>query len=268
MHLADSAGHGQRRCVRQPALEGTPDPLDRVVVGTVARPVQHPHLRVCGQPGAHQLGVVDDHIVADHRHDRRAWVGRGKLLQERDEGGDDRLAGDLVEPPAGQQVDRAEDAAPLVFSRRHHLLAGPAGDPGGPQEGQQVEVDLVFCQHHRSLGQPADRLADGGDGLLGVRIALGDQARPPPGCDLAGAPVQSPQGHGGTAEPLPQPRDRPGAWLIQQPQDALAEGGATQPGPTRPGPVGQAHDPFKVVAMHPAADGEWVVAEQAGDGSR
>jgi hypothetical protein len=44
MDLADPPGHGRCRRVGKVGLEGAPDALDRVVMGAVARPVQHDQL--------------------------------------------------------------------------------------------------------------------------------------------------------------------------------------------------------------------------------
>jgi hypothetical protein len=66
-------------------------------------------------------------------------------------------------------------------------------------------VGLVLGQHHRPLGQLADALPQGGEGLVAVGIALGDQAGPPPVGDLAHAPVQGPQGHGRSTQVQVQP---------------------------------------------------------------
>jgi hypothetical protein len=129
-------------------------------------------------------------------------------------------------------------------------------------------VGLVFGQHHRPLGQLGDGLPQGGEDLVAVTVAFGDQPGSPPAGDPADAPVQGRHAHGGAAEPLVQARDRPRPGFGQQPADALAKPWAAQPRPPRPGPVDQAHDPFVVVAMQPTADGERVVAEQAGNGSR
>jgi hypothetical protein len=142
------------------------------------------------------------------------------------------------------------------------------GDPGGPHPGQQVDVGFVFGQDHRTLGQLVDRLPQRGQGVVAVGVALGDQPRPPPASDLAGAPVQGPQRHGGTAKPLPEPQDRPRVGFGQQPADPLAEPGAAQPRSASSGPVGQPGDPVLVVAVDPAAHGGRVAAQQLGDRSR
>ena len=97
------------------AFSATPDPLHRVVVGAVARPVQHPQARLRGQPALDDLGAVDDDVVADHRDLWHGGVGGQELLAEGGEAGADRLAGDLVEPAAAGQVDGAEDGAPSVL---------------------------------------------------------------------------------------------------------------------------------------------------------
>jgi hypothetical protein len=102
------------------------------------------------------------------------------------------LGGDLVEEAAAGEVDRAEDAAPPVATWGHHVLPGAVRDPGGADPGQQVDVGLVLGQHHRARRQVGDGLADGGDDLVGVGGALGDQPGPSPGRDLADAPVQGP----------------------------------------------------------------------------
>jgi hypothetical protein len=185
--LADAALNGQCRGVRQPGFERTPDALDRVVVRAVARPVQHHHPGVGGQPPLDDLGVVDDHVVADHRHQRRGRVGGQQLLQEGGEAGADRLVADLVAEPAAGQVDGAKDRAPPVLARGHDLLAGAAYHPGGPHPGQQVDVGLVLGQHDRAGGQGGDGLAQAGEELVAVGIALGDQPGPPPAGDLTDA---------------------------------------------------------------------------------
>ena len=80
------------------------------------------------------------------------WIAQGMSATA---AGADRLGGHLVEEATRAQVDGAEDRPPPVGARRHHLLAGAAGDPGGPHPGQQVEVGLVLGQHHRPSGSPA-----------------------------------------------------------------------------------------------------------------
>jgi hypothetical protein len=193
MHLSDAALDGQRRAVGQPRFERATDPLDGVVVWAVARPVQHLQPGVLAQPALHDLGAVDDHVVADHRHHRRRGVGGQQLLAEGGEGGADGLAGDLVvEAPVARSM------APKMVRRRffpggHDLLAAAVGDPGRPYPGQQVDVGLVLGQHHRALGQVADGLPQVGEDLVAVGVALGDQVGPPPAGDLADPPVQGPQ---------------------------------------------------------------------------
>lgn len=80
------------------------------------------------------------------------WIAQGMSATA---AGADRLGGHLVEEATRAQVDGADDRPPPVGARRHHLLAGAAGDPGGPHPGQQVEVGLVLGQHHRPSGSPA-----------------------------------------------------------------------------------------------------------------
>jgi hypothetical protein len=50
-------------------------------------------------------------------------------------------------------------------------------------------MGLVLGQHHRAGGQVADGLAQIGQHVLAVGVALGDQPGPPPAGDLAHAPV-------------------------------------------------------------------------------
>jgi hypothetical protein len=191
--LADAALDGQGRVVGQPRLERTPDPLGRVVVGAVARAVQHQQARVGGKPSLDDLGVVDDDVVADDRDHGRGRVGGQQLLAEAGEAGADGLATDLVEELAAGQVDRAEDAAAPVLARGHDVLAGPFDDPGRADPGQQVEMGLVLGQQHRPVGQVAELLVQVGQDLVAVGVALGDQARPPPAGDLTHTAVQGPQ---------------------------------------------------------------------------
>jgi len=185
--LADATLDCQRRVVGQPRLERRPDAFDQVVVGAVAGAVQHHQPGVGGPPPPDDLGVVDYDVVADHRHDRGGGVGGQELLAKRGEGGADRPAGHPVEELPGGEIDRAEDGPPPILARRHHLLALPGSDPGGAHPWQQVDVGLVFGQHHRAGGQPSDGLAQVGEHLVAIGVTLGDQARPPPGGDLAHA---------------------------------------------------------------------------------
>jgi hypothetical protein len=139
---------------------------------------------------------------------------------------------------------------------------GALDDPGRAHPRQQVDVGLVLGQHHRTVGQVGDGLADIGDDLLGVRGALGDQPGPPPGGDLAHAPVQSPQAHGGAAQVQVQQPDRPRLGVGEQPADPCAQPPATQAWPAGSGPVGQRVRTVGVVAAHRAR----VAPEQLGDG--
>jgi hypothetical protein len=86
-------------------------------------------------------------------------------------------------------------------------------------------VGLVLGQHHRAVGQLAQLLVQGGQDLVAVGIALGDQAGPPPAGDLTHAPGQGPQGDSGAATLPPQPGDGSGPGLVQQPQDAPGQAG-------------------------------------------
>jgi hypothetical protein len=126
-------------------------------------------------------------------------------------------------------------------------------------------VRLVLGQHHRAFRQPVKLLAQVGEDLVAVGVALGDQAGPPPAGDLADAPVQGALADRRSPEPHVQPTDRPGARGGQQPADALAQPGAAQPGSAAAGPVGKTADAVLLVAVDPAAHGAGVVAEQLGD---
>jgi hypothetical protein len=86
-------------------------------------------------------------------------------------------------------------------------------------------VGLVFGQHHRTVGQLGDGLAQRSQDLLAIGIALGDQAGPTPAGDLPDASAQRALAEGGSAELLPRPTDRPGLGLGEQPQDALGQAG-------------------------------------------
>ena len=63
-------------------------------------------------------------------------------------------------------------------------------------------MGLVFCQHTEPGGRQVMAWRARGDGLLGVRVALGVQLGPSPAGDLADAPVQGAQAHGGPAQVL------------------------------------------------------------------
>ena len=133
---------------------------------------------------------------------------------------------------------------------------------------QQVEVGLVFGQHDRAGGQGGDGLAQRGQDLVAVGVALGDQPRSPPGRHLADASVQGVQADSRVAQVPVQQRDGPGPRLGQEPADTIAQPWAAEAGSARPGPVGKAVSAVGVVAMHPAAHRAWVAAQQLGDGGR
>jgi hypothetical protein len=63
-------------------------------------------------------------------------------------------------------------------------------------------------------------------------------------------------------------RDGPGPRLGQEPTDTIAQSWAAEAGSARSGPVGKAVGAVAVVAMHPAAHGARVAAQQLGDGGR
>src|SRR6266540_766563 len=223
MHLADAALDGQRRAVGQPRLERAPDPLDGVVVWAVARPVQHLQPGVLAQPALHDLGAVDDHVVADHRDHRRRGVGGQELLAEGGEGGADRLAGHLVEEPPEGQVHRAKDRPSPVLARGHDLLALPVRDPGGAHPRPQAEggtaKPLVQPSDPPRLGlgqQPADAVAK-----LGAAQAWPSRSGP---VDKPGRPVLvvavDPAAHRGPiAAQQPGDGDRGPAAMGQQDHD-------------------------------------------------
>jgi hypothetical protein len=244
------------------------DPLDRIVVGAVARPMEHQHAWVGGQPPLDELGAVDDHIVANHRDLWRGRVGGQQVLQERGEAGADGadgFAGHLVAEAAAGNVDGTKDRPAPIGAGGHDLLALPLDDPGGTDPGEQVDVGLVFGQHDRAVEQVADLLLQVGEDLVAVGVALGDQLGPPPGRDLADAAVQGVQAHGGVAKPLVEPSDRPCLRLGQQPQDLLAEPWAAKPGPTGTGSILKHGNPMGVVAVDPAPHGGGVATQQFSD---
>ena len=96
-------------------------------------------------------------------------------------------------------------------------------------------MGLVLGQHHRTLGQVAEVLVQLSKDLVAVGVALGDQPGPTPGGDLADPATQRGLADGWPAQLLPKSADRPGLGLGEQPQDALAQPWATQPGPARSG---------------------------------
>jgi hypothetical protein len=129
-------------------------------------------------------------------------------------------------------------------------------------------MGLVLGQHHRALGQITELLVQGGQDLVAVGVALGDQPRSPPGRHLPDASVQGVQADGRVAQgPVQQP-DGPGPRLGQQPTDATTQPWAAEPGSARPGPVGEAVGAVGVVAVDPAAHRARVAAQQLGDGGR
>jgi hypothetical protein len=129
-------------------------------------------------------------------------------------------------------------------------------------------VGLVLGQDHGALGQLGDSLPQGGQGLVAVGVALGDQPGSPPGRHLADASVQGVQADRGAAQVQVQQRDGPGPRLGQQPADASMKPWATEPGSARSGPVGKAVCAVVVVAVDPAAHRARVAAQQLGDARR
>jgi hypothetical protein len=133
---------------------------------------------------------------------------------------------------------------------------------------QQVAVGGVLGQHDRAGGQLGDGLAQRGQGLVAVGVALGNQPGSPPGRHLTDASVQGVQADRRAAQiPVQQP-DGPGPRLGQEPADASMKPWAAEPGSAWPGPVGQAVGAVGVVAVDPAAHGARVAAQQLGDGGR
>jgi hypothetical protein len=96
---------------------------------------------------------------------------------------------------------------------------------------------LVLDQHHRALGQVPELLVKVGEDLVAVGVAACDQPGPSPAGDLTDPSAQGPLADGGTAKVGPQPGNRPGHGLGEQPQEALAQPGAAPPRPARPRPV-------------------------------
>jgi hypothetical protein len=129
-------------------------------------------------------------------------------------------------------------------------------------------VGLVLGQQHRPLGQVPDLLAQRGQDPVAVGVAFGDQPRSPPGRHLADSSVQGVQADGGAAQVPVQQRDGPGPRLGQEPADTIAQPWAAEPGSARSGPVAKAMGTGGVVAVHPAAHGARVAAQQLGDGGR
>jgi hypothetical protein len=129
-------------------------------------------------------------------------------------------------------------------------------------------VGLVLGQHDRAVGQVAELPVQLGQNLVAAGVAARNQTGPPPAGDLADPSAQGALAELGSAEPLPQPGDRPRAGLVQQPQDALAKPGAAQPRPAGPRPAGQPASAVGVVAVDPAAHRRRIAAQQAGDHGR
>jgi hypothetical protein len=92
-----------------------------------------------------------------------------------------------------------------------------------------------------------------GEDRLAVGIAHGDQAGSPPAGHLADLPTQRALTELGSAELGPQPTDRPPGRSSEQPADALAKAGTTQPRPAHSWPVGKPAGAVGVVAVNPAA---------------
>ena len=109
------------------------------------------------------------------------------------------------------------------------------------------------------IAQGMSATAAGADRLGGHLVEEATRAQvdgaedrpPPPAGDLPDASTQRALAEGGSAKPLPQPADRPGLGLVQQPQDALVQAGAAQRWPASSGPVAQPAGAVGVVAVDP-----------------
>jgi hypothetical protein len=193
------------------------------------------------------------------------WVAQGMSATA---AGADRLGGHLVEEATRAQVDGAEDRPPPVGARRHYLLAGAAGDPGGPHPGQQVEVGLVLGQHHRPSGSPA----------MAWRRSAST-------CSRSGSPLATRRGR--RQQATCRTRRRSVRWLrAGRPSRCHSRPivqvlgwssnlrmrwcrrGAAQRWPASSGPVAQPAGAVGVVAVDPAAHRARVAAQQLGDGRR
>jgi hypothetical protein len=127
-------------------------------------------------------------------------------------------------------------------------------------------MGLVLGQHDRAIGKFGDGVAQPGQDLVRIGVALGDQPGPPPAGDLADPPAQGALADGRSAQPLPSPSDCPGLGLGEQPAEPLAKPVATPARPTRPWPVGKPVGAVGVVTVDPAAHRRRVAAQQASDG--
>ena len=127
-------------------------------------------------------------------------------------------------------------------------------------------MGLVFGQHDGVLGELSELPVQVGQHLLAVRVALGDQPRPPSAGDLADAAAQGPLADGRSASrchsrPIVQP------WAERAAAGCAGQAGGCPAGaPARSGPVAQPAGALGVVAVDPAAYRRRVAAQQAGDG--
>jgi hypothetical protein len=161
------------------------------------------------------------------------WITQGMSATA---AGADRLGGHLVEEATRAQVDGAEDCPRRLVPGVIICWQVPRVIQVARTQGSRLRW-VSSSASTTALGQPSDGMAQVGRHLLAIRVALGDQARTPPAGDLPDASTQRALAEGGSAKPLPQPADRPGLGLVQQPQDALVQAGAAQRWPARSGPV-------------------------------
>jgi hypothetical protein len=99
----------------------------------------------------------------------------------------------------------------LVRARGEHLRAGAAQRPAGPGMRRQVQVGLVLGEHHRPARQLRQPGHDRGGHVIMVRVAAGDQLRPPPGRRQPDPPVQRPRADLPPPQVPPDPGQGPAA---------------------------------------------------------
>jgi hypothetical protein len=100
-----------------------------------------------------------------------------------------KSAAQPVHPRAGGHLERAEHGDLPVLPRGGNLRADRAQRPAGPDVRQQVQVRLVLGQHHRPARQLQQPGHDPRYYVVVVRVAAGDQLRPPPDRDQPDPPV-------------------------------------------------------------------------------
>ena len=128
----------------QVMLEGSPDPLDEVELGTIRGQGEDGHRgTMAGEPRFHRRALVVPRVVEDQRQ----WCvlgGLDQLVEKGDKSSTVCPLGELTRDHASGVVERSEDRDAGIRARRRHRQLGSAPLPSLRQSW--VGIDMRFIK--------------------------------------------------------------------------------------------------------------------------